>query len=1262
MRVLIPLLLALIVTTANALDFNIRQIDRKGDVSRDAVVEDMSFYQAESVRFNVYDSRRNRTLTHDTAWAPVWRVWKSSDPSTLYVLKTGTVQNASAGLCRITLSAEEANLPTGVYQSIVHLYQGTTNNGVLARNELTVLYAPGATNTTYVGTFDLFPTFTNMIHVQVTNQSLSFAGTLLTLSPGNTVDLFSLSSGGVTNLASVPDVDAVAMTAGDVLTWSTVASAWTNSQPAFDGAYGSLTGVPNLATNGSLLSTFVNDTPFLTSFTELNTDLDYNNITNHPADSDSQTLTFTNPILNLSSGGSVNLGALAGQVTNISDLADVATIASPTVGHVLTYRAGTGWTNEAAAGGSDNLGDHTATQTIDAGGYGITNLLDPVADQDAATKKYVADNYTAQMDGHRFHSSGLFDGGVLGVSATNGFSITDGFGYIIDTKTDPENVTQQRVDFAGLTNTVVTGLTNQLITFVSIDASTNVIQQASRWSRAQHREQIILGVVVHVNKETVDVVNQEQSPAGQASAGISDILEGLGFINVEGNIFGANGANLLIDKSEGILMMHGINYHNDKNNPHHLTIATDAGATFQYRFQTGSNGVTGTSIDPDIYDVGGAQTAVGNNKYTVQRFFLFTSGNIKVQPGQNLYTSLEDASASIGVDSFVVEPSIQANGALRSFLIVKKGCSDLSDTSQALWLDAGKFGTTLQGGSGSGSPTPDLEAVLTAGNDAGGLAITNALDPVAAQDVATKAYVDANAGATDHGALTGLSDDDHTQYILADGTRAFTGPLSGHLNMGEGSLYEVQGISPPPAGTITLGGWGTNTGNISLSSDAALAILAPGVTMGSGPLSQVGSLVFTNLTTQHTAAATSIEDLDNVVSVATPTAGHVLTYRAAGWTNEASAGGASALNGLTDVNSVTTPTAGHVLTYRAAGWTNEAAAAASDAALIDTGDNSIVTKTAEGNSVNASAQQAAVLSGNNNDVGDSDYAVIIGGNDNDILANSLGSAIVGGSGQDLNNSATYTVILGGNNHDVFATHAAAIGGTAHDLNSAADYSVSLGGQDIQMNGDNAVAGGYQAKGDGTRSFTYGFRALTTDDDAIAFGRYAVGRMDGFTWSTDINEGGFLSHTNDSGTLTSGGTTLVTDSTKSWTVNEYVGGLFWCNSNPVWAEITANTATTLTLSQYGTQKSCGTQFYAIWKSNNIPQVGTAAMIGRTAVNTYHKDDGEDTSNVGLLVGENIMLEDNTSSYMFGTNLSLYYDAATTNLKINVNGEVFTLTKE
>ena len=52
-------------------------------------------------------------------------------------------------------------------------------------------------------------------------------------------------------------------------------------------------------------------------------------------------------------------------------------------------------------------------------------------------------------------------------------------------------------------------------------------------------------------------------------------------------------------------------------------------------------------------------------------------------------------------------------------------------------------------------------------------------DSAVPTEKAVKAYVDSVSGTMDHGELEGLSDDDHTQYSLADGTRAFTGVVGG---------------------------------------------------------------------------------------------------------------------------------------------------------------------------------------------------------------------------------------------------------------------------------------------------------------------------------------------------------------------------------------------------------------------------------------------------------------------------------------------------
>ena len=57
---------------------------------------------------------------------------------------------------------------------------------------------------------------------------------------------------------------------------------------------------------------------------------------------------------------------------------------------------------------------------------------------------------------------------------------------------------------------------------------------------------------------------------------------------------------------------------------------------------------------------------------------------------------------------------------------------------------------------------------------AGGIEITRT-----AEDEITISGVSASGIVTDHGILTGLSDDDHPQYILVDGTRAFSSTVSG---------------------------------------------------------------------------------------------------------------------------------------------------------------------------------------------------------------------------------------------------------------------------------------------------------------------------------------------------------------------------------------------------------------------------------------------------------------------------------------------------
>ncbi len=62
----------------------------------------------------------------------------------------------------------------------------------------------------------------------------------------------------------------------------------------------------------------------------------------------------------------------------------------------------------------------------------------------------------------------------------------------------------------------------------------------------------------------------------------------------------------------------------------------------------------------------------------------------------------------------------------------------------------------------------------------------------------------ADGAVSDHGLLSGLADDDHAQYLLADGTRAMTGDLAMGTNDVNGVGFVSTGASPAATGAVRL--------------------------------------------------------------------------------------------------------------------------------------------------------------------------------------------------------------------------------------------------------------------------------------------------------------------------------------------------------------------------------------------------------------------------------------------------------------------------
>jgi len=356
-------------------------------------------------------------------------------------------------------------------------------------------------------------------------------------------------------------------------------------------------------------------------------------------------------------------------------------------------------------------------------------------------------------------STGVLTGGVLstGAGATE-YSISDGTGIIVD-----ETGAITNVSWSGKSNITPTNIATSLLTWVSINSAGNVVEMTSPCSPSSRRSEICLGVIVHVDKATVDNVNNEQVVAFNPHSSFYDLADALGFINVSGNVFSANGANLNLNKAVGEIFATGSNYDTSATNPHIKTLAVLSALTFQYRFSDGSNGVTGIAIDPDNLDDGaGGTTAVGNNRWSVQRIYSFVSNNVKIQRGVEDFVSKADAIAGIASEAYVTEPSIAANGLLRGWLVVKKGATNLSDTTDAQFIEAGKLGEVgSAGGGGAGNVVAELgiavsdeTTALTTGTAKGtfrmpyAMTVTDVRATVSTAPTGANIIVDINDGGT----------------------------------------------------------------------------------------------------------------------------------------------------------------------------------------------------------------------------------------------------------------------------------------------------------------------------------------------------------------------------------------------------------------------------------------------------------------------------------------------------------------------------------
>jgi len=326
---------------------------------------------------------------------------------------------------------------------------------------------------------------------------------------------------------------------------------------------------------------------------------------------------------------------------------------------------------------------HDASEiSVDASGFGGTLST---ADNDVQ-KALSTLNDTVAFE----QSTGLVKGGVISVNATTTLiDITAGSGQIVDTTTDPDNPVVTPIAWIAKTGynlTTTAGAGDVVAIFLSLDSNGDVIERSELPSATERRNTIDLGLVARDDSNVVVVVaNTPTNIIHNPTSLMQDFFENWGAFSISGNEIAPNATDLQIKKEAGTLFRSGGNFRTDGKNPNVvISAAQEPVNPFNYKLSDGTDvTLLASAIDPDYYDSGAStKTAVPTGKFTIQRIAMFSSNILEIMYGQELFNLLSEAKAALPTVDFIV-PADSKEAIPFSYLIVKQGCTDLTDDTCA---------------------------------------------------------------------------------------------------------------------------------------------------------------------------------------------------------------------------------------------------------------------------------------------------------------------------------------------------------------------------------------------------------------------------------------------------------------------------------------------------------------------------------------------------------------------------------------------------
>jgi hypothetical protein len=344
-------------------------------------------------------------------------------------------------------------------------------------------------------------------------------------------------------------------------------------------------------------------------------------------------------------------------------------------------------------------------------------------------------------------TTGLLHGGVLSTATgSTTFTISSGSGIILTYNASIGEDPYPTIDYVqwpAYVSQSVTYITSSLITYIGINATGGIIQQTSPFTLTADSDLITIGRVLHQSGSVTNGVVTQPIVSYGTNHWQDDFTRAFGPLKVSGHVLAASGSTLGITKTAGDSYVIGRNYTTDPNNPNNITSATDTAVTVSkiyrayvsgstLRLDTNTNNTGHTTIDPTKYNNNGVTGSVGASEASIQRVYWYpnsASRAFTVYYGSAVYAdppggtnALDVAQQNIASENFVEGENTAGAAILVGYIIVLGSATDLSNTEQARFIQAGiSRGAGAGGGGGviAGATTPGGLDTYVQFNDGG---------------------------------------------------------------------------------------------------------------------------------------------------------------------------------------------------------------------------------------------------------------------------------------------------------------------------------------------------------------------------------------------------------------------------------------------------------------------------------------------------------------------------------------------------------------